>query len=82
MAKTNITVKSNLNTIIKASYIHMKEIESRTVGTGIKISELRTLKDRIEGTLSVIEHTGQYIEELSLLLSIKREIYSILQKFI
>lgn len=78
----NITVKSNLQTIIKSYYIQMKEVESRTVGTGIKISELRNLQYKIEGVIEVISFTGQYIEELSLLLSMKREIYSILQKLI
>lgn len=80
--KPKNTVKSNLNNLIKTYYIKMKEIESRDVSAEVKISELRKLSDLLGGTISVIEHTGSYIEEMSLLLSIRREIYAIMQQYL
>jgi hypothetical protein len=76
------TVKSNLNILIKTYYITLKEIENRSASKEVKINELRKLSDQLEGTVAVIQHTGSYIEELSLLLDIRRESYSILQKFL
>ena len=82
MTKRNMTVKSNLGMIIKTHYIKIREIDFRNVSNDIKVNELRKIQDSLQGTIAVIEHTGSYIEEMSALLSIKRDLYSIMQKYI
>jgi len=81
MRKTS-TVKGNLATIIKASYIGLKEIDRRDISIEMKLNELRTLHNTINGSIDVISFTGQYLEEMSLLLDIRREIISTIQKYI
>lgn len=80
--KPKNTVKTNLGNLTKTYYIKMKEVESRDTSADVKISELRKLADMLGGTVAVIEHTGSYIEEMSLLLSIRREIYNIMQRYV
>lgn len=80
--KSKITVKSNLSTIIKSNYIRIREIDNRDAIPDIKISELRKIGSNLEGAISVIEHTGTYLEEMSSLLSIRRELYSLMQKYV
>lgn len=80
--KPKNTVKSNLNSLIKTYYIKLKEIESRDTTKEVKVSELRKLSDMMQGTIAVIEHTGSYIEEISLLLSLRREGYNIMQQYV
>lgn len=80
--KPKNTVKSNLNTLVKTYYIKLKEIESRDTTKEVKINELRSISDKIQGTIAVIEHTGSYIEEMSLLLSLRREGFNIMQRYV
>jgi len=76
------TVKSNLGTIIKQHYIKMREIDFRDISADVKVNELRIIQYSLEGTIAVIEHTGSYIEEMSALLSLKRDLYNFIQKYI
>lgn len=80
--KNNITVKVNLNNIVKTYYIKIREIDNRNVTKDVKLNELRHIQHFLDGTIAVIEHTGSYIEEMSHLLSLRRDIYEIIQKYV